>query len=52
MSIQLKAFDMEVLARKITYEEFAKMDFPDDDPFLYELLNGELVKKNASSGEH
>lgn len=43
---------MEVLAKKITYEEFAKMDFPDDDPFLYELLNGELVRKNAPSGEH
>ena len=43
---------MEVLARKITYEEFAKMDFPDDDPFLYELINGELVRKNAPSGEH
>lgn len=42
---------MEVLARKITYKEFAKMDFPDDDPFLYELINGELVRKNAPSGE-
>lgn len=43
---------MEVLARKITYEEFTKMEFPNDDPFLYELLNGELVRKNAPSGEH
>ena len=43
---------MEVLSRKITYKEFAKMDFPEDDPFLYELINGELVRKNAPSGEH
>jgi len=43
---------MEVLARKITYKEFAEMDFPENDPFLYELINGELVRKNAPSGEH
>lgn len=28
------------------------MEFPDNDPFLYELINGELVRKNAPSGEH
>lgn len=43
---------MEVLASKITYKEFAKMDFPENDAFLYELINGELVRKNAPSGEH
>ncbi len=31
--------------RKITVAEFRQMEFDDNDPFLYELINGELVKK-------
>ncbi len=43
---------MELLTKKIKYKEFAKMDFSDDEPFLYELINGILARKNAPSGEH
>lgn len=43
---------MEVLIEKITFDAFVEMDFPEEDAFLYELLNGELVKRNAPSGEH
>ena len=43
---------MEVLAKSITYEEFSKKEFPEDDPYIYELINGELMRKNAPSGEH
>ena len=28
------------------------MEFPDSDPFLYELINGILVRRSAPSGEH
>ncbi|MEM1122131.1 MAG: Uma2 family endonuclease [Bacteroidota bacterium] len=41
-----------VATRKMTYQEFAEIEFPDDDPYLYELLKGYLVRKNAPSGEH
>lgn len=43
---------MEVLAKKMTYRTFREMEFDDNDNFLYELLNGELVKKSAPSVSH
>jgi len=43
---------MEVLTKKIDFKEFQQMEFDDQDPFLYELLNGELVRKNTPSGIH
>ena len=45
---------METLTevRKLTVAEFHQMDFADDDPYLYELLAGELVKKNAPAPRH
>ena len=43
---------MPIATKKITYREFAEMEFPDNDSFLYELLKGILVRKNAPSGEH
>lgn len=39
-------------AQKITYQQFREMEFPDDDTFSYELINGELVKKSAPSPIH
>lgn len=33
--------------RKLTVVEFHQMEFDDDDTHLYELLEGELVKKNG-----
>ena len=38
--------------RKLTVAEFHAMDFDDTDTHLYELLDGELVKKKAPSPKH
>ncbi|MBC8153970.1 MAG: Uma2 family endonuclease [Bacteroidetes bacterium] len=38
--------------QKLTAAEFHQMDFADDDSHLYELLNGELVKKRAPAPRH
>ena len=38
--------------RKLTVAEFHKMEFDDDDTHLYELLDGEIVKKKAPSPRH
>jgi Uma2 family endonuclease len=38
--------------RKITVAEFHKMEFDDNDPYLYELLDGEIVKKKAPRPRH
>lgn len=35
--------------RKITYSEFRQMEFDDNDTFLYELINGTLIKKRLTS---
>lgn len=43
---------MEIAARKIKYSEFRQMEFEENDRFLYELLNGEIVKKSAPSPLH
>ncbi len=43
---------MAVAARKMTYQEFRQLEFDENDPFLYELIKGELVKKSAPSPEH
>lgn len=39
--------NMTIAARKITYREFREMEFDDNDPYWYELLNGVLVRKSA-----
>jgi Uma2 family endonuclease len=38
--------------RKITYSEFRQMEFDDNDPYIYELINGILVKKSAPQPRH
>lgn len=38
---------MTIAAKKMTYREFREMEFPDKDTFLYELLNGIIVRKSA-----
>ncbi|MFN0037805.1 MAG: Uma2 family endonuclease [Saprospiraceae bacterium] len=43
---------MEVLTKKLTYQEFRLMDFGDDDSGWYELINGELVQKQSPSLRH
>ena len=43
---------MEVLTKKLTYQEFRQMDFGDDDPAWYELINGQIVKKQSPTLQH
>jgi Uma2 family endonuclease len=38
--------------KKITYSEFRQMEFDDNDPYIYELINGILVKKSAPQPRH
>jgi Uma2 family endonuclease len=44
---------MEAVAvEKLTYWVFRNLEFDDNDPFQYELLDGELVAKSAPSPFH
>jgi Uma2 family endonuclease len=43
---------MDVSVKKMAYQEFLRLEIPDEADFQYELLNGELVKKNAPTGKH
>ena len=38
--------------KKITYSEFRQMEFDEDDPYFYELINGILVRKSAPQPKH
>lgn len=38
---------VEILERRFTYADYRELDV--DDNFLYELLEGELVRKSAPS---
>lgn len=44
--------EMVVELKRTTYEEFRQMEFDGNDNFLYELINGEIVKKSAPSLRH
>ena len=41
-----------IIAKKITVKEFQEMEFPDNDTFMYELINGELMRKQAPKPLH
>jgi Uma2 family endonuclease len=43
---------VELAHRKITVEEFREMEFPENDPFIYELIDGILMKKQAPTPQH
>ncbi len=43
---------VEVLAKKITVQEFQQMEFLDDDFFIYELIDGEIMRKQAPKPLH
>lgn len=43
---------MEVLRQRLTYQEFRQIEFDDNDSDWYELINGELVKKQSFIFEH
>ena len=38
--------------KRTSIHEFRQMNFDEDDNFLYELLDGEIVKKSAPSPQH
>jgi Uma2 family endonuclease len=37
---------------KITWKHFLELELPDDDPFIYELLEGKIMKRAAPSLAH
>ena len=39
-------------ASRTTYQEFIKLEIPDDDDHIYELLDGEIVKYSAPESRH
>ncbi|TAE30908.1 MAG: hypothetical protein EAZ92_03545 [Candidatus Kapaibacterium sp.] len=43
---------LESGARTMTVAEFRAMEFDDDDPFYYELIEGELVRKLTPNPFH
>jgi Uma2 family endonuclease len=43
---------MVVVSKKLTYREFREMEFDDNDTSQYELINGELVKKQSPTIGH
>jgi len=38
--------------KKITWEKFRDMDFPEDDTAIYELINGEVMKRASPKTPH
>jgi Uma2 family endonuclease len=42
----------EIIARKITVQQFREMDFPENDFHIYELINGELMRRTAPKPLH
>jgi len=44
--------EQESKKAKMTSAAFRELEFPDDDLFIYELLNGQLVKKSAPKPLH
>lgn len=43
---------MEVLEKKLTYQEYREMEFDEDDNFQYELLNGIPMRKASPTIQH
>ncbi len=40
------------IEQKVTWDEYRNMEFDDHDLFIYELLNGNLVRRTAPSVKH
>jgi len=43
---------MDVLQKKMTWAEFKDMEIPDGDTSIYELINGEIVKRASPNSPH
>lgn len=44
--------EMETLSRKMTYAAFRKMEIPEGDTSIYELIHGEVVKRASPNTPH
>jgi Uma2 family endonuclease len=43
---------MEILSKKISYPVFREMEFPEGDTAIYELIQGEIVKRASPNTPH
>ena len=43
---------MEVLEKKMTYADLMEFDIPEGDTGIYELLNGEIVRRSSPNTPH
>jgi len=43
---------MDVVVKKLSYAEFRAMEFDDNDPYQYELIEGEIVRKSSPTIRH
>lgn len=41
-----------VLTKKMTYQEFRHMEIPDGDTSIYELINGNIMRRSSPHSEH
>lgn len=41
-----------VLSKKMTYEEFRHMEIPDGDTSIYELINGNIMRRSSPQSRH
>ncbi len=42
----------QIIGKKISVKEFREMEFPDNDFFIYELINGVLMRRTAPKPLH
>jgi Uma2 family endonuclease len=47
-----KIRNMVATISKVKYEQFREMEIPDGDTHIYELLNGEIVKRASPNSPH
>jgi len=43
---------MEVLSKQLTYTEFLDIELPEGDTAIYELINGEIVRRSSPNTPH
>jgi len=46
------SYNMEVLEQKMTYADLMEFDIPEGDTGIYELLNGEIVRRSSPNTPH
>ena len=48
----VKIIKMVATVEKVNYEQFREMEVPDGDTHIYELINGEIVKRASPNSPH